>query len=67
MVTGTGSSVPTPRNDGILAESGAKHNRITKKTASGNIADLFESNGPPCVNLRDNTFHSSGGSTACSH
>jgi parallel beta-helix repeat protein len=65
-VTGTGPSVPDPSNDGILAESGAKHNRITKNTAGGNIADLYDSNGPPCVNTwRNNTFSTSGGATAC--
>jgi hypothetical protein len=67
-VTGTGSSAPTPSNDGILAETGATHNRIIKNTASANIADLYESNGPPCVNTwRDNTFGTSGGAAACIH
>ena len=67
-VTGTGPSQPQPSMDGIEAESGAKHNRITKNTVSGNVADLYESNGPPCVNVwRNNTFDTSGGAVACIH
>jgi hypothetical protein len=67
-VTGTGPSVPDPSADGIEAESGDKHNRITKNTVSGNVDDMFESNGPPCVNTwRDNTFSTSGGAAACVH
>jgi parallel beta-helix repeat protein len=67
-VTGTGPSQPHPSMDGIEAETGAKRNRITKNPVSGNVDDMFESNGPPCVNTwRDNTFSTSGGATACIH
>jgi hypothetical protein len=67
-VTGTGPSQPQPGMDGIEAETGAERNRITKNTASGNVDDMFESNGPPCVDTwRDNTLDASSGAVACIH
>jgi hypothetical protein len=51
---------------GIFAAQGAIRNRITNNTAEGDQYDLFDSNGPPCVNLwKRNTFQTSGGAVAC--
>lgn len=51
---------------GIFAAQGAIGNTITKNSVSGNEFDLFESNGPPCVNTwKKNTFQTSGGAVAC--
>jgi len=51
---------------GILAAQGAIGNAITNNNVMGNQYDLFESNGPPCVNIwRHNKFQTSGGAVAC--
>jgi hypothetical protein len=51
---------------GIFAATGAIGNTIIGNTAKGNQYDLFESNGPPCVNIwRHNKFQTSGGAVAC--
>jgi hypothetical protein len=53
---------------GILAESGASSNIIVHNSSTGAEFDLFESNGPPCVNeWRLNAFSTSGGAMACIH
>ncbi len=54
--------------DGIETDAGATHNSIEKNAVSRNQADLYESNGPPCVNVwRNNVFQTSGGAVACIH
>ena len=54
--------------NGIETDSGATHNTIHGNAVSSNQADLFEANGPPCVNVwRNNIFQTSGGATACIH
>jgi hypothetical protein len=51
---------------GTFAAQGAINNSITRNSASGNQFDLFDSNGPPCVNLwKHNQFQTSGGAVAC--
>jgi hypothetical protein len=65
-VTGISSAVPDPSQRGIETLVAAEHNTIKKNTVSGNATDLYESNGPPCVNTwRKNTFATSGGAVAC--
>ena len=45
---------------------GAVNNTITKNNVSGNQYDLFDSNGPLCVNTwKQNGFQTSGGAVAC--
>jgi hypothetical protein len=67
-VTGISSMVPDPSQRGIETLVGAEKNTIERNTVSGNTTDLFESNGPPCVNTwRHNTFGTSGGAMACIH
>jgi hypothetical protein len=58
-------SVPN-QNYGIFVAHSATGNSITKNTVSGNQFDLFDSNGPPCVNTwKRNSFQTSGGAVAC--
>ena len=65
-VTGVSGSVPDPSADGIEADGGARMNKITRNTVSGNVEDLYDGNGPPCVNTwRSNKFGTSGGAMSC--
>jgi hypothetical protein len=65
--------VATPDNpmgtqEGIETAIGAIHNTIKGNLVSNCLYDLFESNGPPCVNVwRDNAYESSSGAVACIH
>jgi hypothetical protein len=68
LITGR-SMGPTPSSvNGIETDAGARHNNIRSNLVSGNQADLYESNGPPCVNVwRNNFYQTSGGATPCIH
>jgi Periplasmic copper-binding protein (NosD) len=51
---------------GIFAAQGAIGNTITSNSITGDQYDVFDSNGPPCVNTwKRNTFQTSGGAVAC--
>ncbi len=69
VLNGAPASSSSPQSMyGIESTSGAVHNLIEKNLVAGNLNDLYESNGPPCLNTwRDNTFTTSGGATACLH
>jgi len=68
LITGRSMQVTPLSVDGIETDAGATHNSIEKNAVSSNQADLYESNGPPCVNVwRNNVFQTSGGAVACIH
>jgi hypothetical protein len=53
---------------GIETDLGARHNSIRRNLVNSHQADLYESTGPPCVNVwRNNFYQTSGGATACIH
>jgi hypothetical protein len=47
---------------GIETDPGATHNTIQTNAVSSDQADLYDSDGPPCVNVwRNNIFQTTGG------
>lgn len=57
---------PTGTQEGIETAVGAIHNIIKRNFVSNCRYDLFESNGPPCLNVwRNNHFATSSGAVAC--
>ena len=61
-------SVPVASVYGIFASDGAEGNVIKRNKANGDEYDVFDQNGPPCVNFwRGNQFQTSGGAVACIH
>jgi hypothetical protein len=68
LITGRSMGTTPLSINGIETDTGATHNSIEKNAVSTNQADLYESNGPPCVNLwRNNVHQTSGGAVACIH
>jgi hypothetical protein len=68
LITGRSIQVTPLSFNGIETDVGARHNNIQRNVVSSNQADLYESNGPPCVNVwRNNVFQTSGGAVACIH
>ena len=53
---------------GIYVSQGAAGNTIKRNKAAGNEYDVYDHNGPPCVNTwRKDRYQTSGGAVACIH
>ena len=61
-------SVPVASVYGIYVGQGAAGNKIECNTSIGNEFDLYQKNGPPCLDIwRKNHYQTSGGAVACIH
>jgi hypothetical protein len=68
IVGAVGPDNPMGSQEGIETALGSIHNLIARNLVINNRYDLFESNGPPCVNVwRKNDFQTSSGAVACLH